>query len=272
MHDRGDAGRGRPLVVTGDSELLDELLTLAEAGGVEPTVAVDALAAEETWTRAPLVVVGADQVASLARRDPPRRLGIVLVTRRGSPAARPGVPDQDDTTATWSGAEALHAEHVVVLPDARSWLVTRFAECRPRALRHAAPVVAFLAGSPSVAASSHAASFALAGRRQGLAALLVGANPFGAGPDAAPVPDGRATTSPGGGSLAVLSLDRGDGVAVPPDAMAAALRAARRGRDLVVVDLPHVYDDASRLALTCADRCYLVAAAEIRACAAAAFL
>jgi hypothetical protein len=52
--------------------------------------------------------------------------------------------------------------------------------------------------------------------------------------------------------------------------MAAALDAGRRGRDLVVVDLPRHFDDASLLALTAAERCYLVVAAEPRACAAAA--
>jgi hypothetical protein len=51
--------------------------------------------------------------------------------------------------------------------------------------------------------------------------------------------------------------------------MAAALDAGRRGRDLVVVDVPRCFDDASLLALSSADRCYLVVPAEMRACAAA---
>jgi secretion/DNA translocation related CpaE-like protein len=59
-------------------------------------------------------------------------------------------------------------------------------------------------------------------------------------------------------------------VAVPAEAMATALDAGRRGRDLVVVDLPRRLDDASLLALGAADRGYLVLPAELRACAAAA--
>jgi hypothetical protein len=51
--------------------------------------------------------------------------------------------------------------------------------------------------------------------------------------------------------------------------MAAALRAGRAQRDLVVVDLPYGLDEASLLALTCADRANLVVVAEVRACAAA---
>ena len=290
-------GRGLPVVVTGDGELIDELVSLAGVGGVEVTVAVDALAAEEHWASAPLVVVGADQVPALARRRLPRRLGVVLVARASAPDAgsraavgvsamsadmsMDGSTAPDDQMTAWSGAEALHAEHVVVLPDAGSWLVTRFAECRPRALRHAAPVVAFVAGSPGVEAAPLAMAVALTARRHGLATLLVGADPFNAVPDGSradggaaesQAPDGGAAAggaSAAPGTLAVLSFGRGDGSAVPPDAMAAALRAARHGRDLVVVDLPHAYDDAARLALTCADRCYLVVAAEVRACAAA---
>ena len=89
---RGERGRGRPLVVTGDGELLDELLSLAGAGGVELAVAVDALAAEDCWASAPLVVVGPDQVESLARRRLPRRLGVVLVTKSASSAIERATP------------------------------------------------------------------------------------------------------------------------------------------------------------------------------------
>jgi septum formation inhibitor-activating ATPase MinD len=124
-------------------------------------------------------------------------------------------------------------------------------------------VVAFVPGSAGAGASILAVGLAVAARRQGLSTLLVGADPGGRHVE-------LVAGSPGaGGSLAVLDLDRWDGASVPPDAMAAALRAARHGRDLVVVDLPRVLDDAARLALTCADRCYIVVTGEIRACAAA---
>jgi secretion/DNA translocation related CpaE-like protein len=74
---------------------------------------------------------------------------------------------------------------------------------------------------------------------------------------------------PGQGSLAVLSFDRSGCDGVPVHAMAAAVDAGRRGRDLVVIDLPRRFDESSLLALTAADRGYLVVPAEIRACAAA---
>jgi len=290
----GDPGdRGRPLVVTGDGELLDELVGLAAAGGVEVDVAVDAVAAEDRWASAPLVVVGADQVAALARRAMPRRLGVVLV---GRSAPTGDAPEPDSSTdgaakpAEWLGVGALHPEHVVTLPEARSWLVTRFAECRPSLPRHAAPVVAFVSGNPDGGASLLAAGVALAAHQQGLATLLVGTDRYAPGtgsPDSSAqlvraelldVAGAKATAAGGdqtrpesaGATLAVLSFDRSDTSGVPPDAMAAALRAARHGRDLVVVDLPYAYDDASRLALSCADHCYLTVVAGIRECAAAA--
>ncbi len=68
----------------------------------------------------------------------------------------------------------------------------------------------------------------------------------------------------------LLSWDRGDPVAIPPEAMLAALDAGRRGRDVTVVDLPRRLDEAAVLALRSADRAYLVVPAELRACAAAA--
>ena len=288
----GPGDRGRPLVVTGDGELLDELVGLAAAGGVEVSVAVDAVAAEDRWASAPLVVVGADQAAALARRDMPRRLGVILVGRSASTGGPPDASTEGaGEPAEWRDAAALHPEHVVTLPDARPWLVTRFAECRPTTPRHAAPVVAFVPGNPGGGAGLLATSVALAARQQGLATLLVGTDRPGAatgppdGPaelvraelvagtveaDATTASDDQTRPEPAAATLAVLSFDRSAYSGVPPDAMAAALRAARHGRDLVVVDLPHPYDDAARLALSCADLCYLTVVAGIRECTVAA--
>jgi secretion/DNA translocation related CpaE-like protein len=254
-------------VVTGDGELLDELLSLARAGGVEVTVAVDAIAAEGHWASAPLVVVGPDQVAALVRRGLPRRLGVVLVTRPGVPTD--GAAGAGEAEGAWSAAEALCAEHVLVLPEARSWLAARFAECRPRALRHAAPVIAVVPAGDGAAASTLVSGLAVVALRRGLAALVVGSGVDAAGLHPHQVSQAVADASEPAGSLAILTVDRGDGTTMRPEVMAGALRAARHGRDLVVLDLLDPYDDAARLALSCADRCYLVVSAEIRACAAA---
>ncbi len=70
-------------------------------------------------------------------------------------------------------------------------------------------------------------------------------------------------------SLRVLSWDRGDCVAIPPQAVRAVLAAARRRGGTVVVDLPRRLDDGVAEALAQLDLALLVVPAELRAIAAA---
>jgi len=68
----------------------------------------------------------------------------------------------------------------------------------------------------------------------------------------------------------VLSWDRGDLPGIPAEAMSATIDAGRRGRDLVIVDLPRHLDGAAVIALQATDRLFVVVPAELRATAAAA--
>lgn len=247
--------RGRPLVVTRDEELLDEVLRLAAAGGVEVTVAADAAAAEAGWPGAPLVVVGTDRLAELVRRGLPRRMGVVVVAERG----------RTDDPALWPFADALHAEHVLVLPEARDWLVACFAEHGPGGgfeTTARGTTVAVISGSRAAGAGELAMAFALTALGQGHATVLIGVASEQIALETVPAGPG--------GSLTALALERAGEAGVPVEAMAAALRMGRLEQDLVVVDLPHRLDEASLLALTAADRGHLVVVAEVRACAAAA--
>ncbi|SCF92140.1 helicase/secretion neighborhood CpaE-like protein [Streptomyces sp. DconLS] len=70
-------------------------------------------------------------------------------------------------------------------------------------------------------------------------------------------------------SLRVLSWDRGDCVAVPPQAVRAVLAAARRRGGTVVVDLPRRLDEGVGEVLAQLDLALLVVPAELRAVAAA---
>jgi secretion/DNA translocation related CpaE-like protein len=72
--------------------------------------------------------------------------------------------------------------------------------------------------------------------------------------------------------LAVLSWDRGDVTALPPDAMRSVLGAAQRSSDLVVVDLPRRPDPAAEEAFVRATATLLVVPRDVRSCAAAARL
>src|SRR6266545_3554622 len=226
-----------PLLITRDPGLLEELLRLADAAGVEVEVAQDAHAARPRFAAAPVVLVDAACANGFLRARLPRRPGVVLVC--ADPAAEP----------PWELAEALGAEHVAVLPAAEPWLVDRLV--RAVGTRYGpARVVAVLGGRGGAGASVFAAGLAVTAARSGLRAMLVDADPLGGGVDlvlgwealdglrwpalAADEPASLVDSLPTSGELAVLSWDRGDVFGVPVDAMAAALDAGRAGRELVV--------------------------------------
>jgi secretion/DNA translocation related CpaE-like protein len=265
------------LFVTADSALLEDVLRISAEIGIILDVAPDPAAARKWYPSAPLVLVGIDAASSCVRARLGRRPSVVLVGRyaEGEP---PG----------WPIAEQLGVEHIVTLPAGERWLSDRL-----RRLTESSPpghVVAILGGRGGAGASVFAAGLAVTAARAGWRTLLVDADPLGGGVDlvlgwealdglrwpALSETSGRVSPPslvevlPKRGELVVLSWDRGEVIAVPAEAMATALDAGRRGRDLVVVDLPRRLDDASLCALGAADRGYLVVPAELRACAAAA--
>ena len=61
----------RPLLITADPLLLDDVVRLAAAAGVEVTVREDPHAS--AWSRAPIVFVGDDVLVTAAARALPRR-------------------------------------------------------------------------------------------------------------------------------------------------------------------------------------------------------
>ncbi|TFV71660.1 septum formation initiator, partial [Blastococcus sp. CT_GayMR20] len=72
----------RPLVVSADEVLLDDLLRLLAAAGAEPELATGGPALRRAHRDAPLVLVGADALAGGAVRVLPRRAGVVVVATR----------------------------------------------------------------------------------------------------------------------------------------------------------------------------------------------
>jgi secretion/DNA translocation related CpaE-like protein len=254
-----------PLVVTADPDLLDDLLRLAAAGGSEVDVAPDPAAARPRFARAPVVLIGADQASACLRARLPRRPRVIMVGR--SPAI----------DAAWEVADLIGAEHVAVLPTAEPWIVDRFAE-QP-AGRPPGRVLAVIGGRGGAGASVLAAGLALTAVRAGKRTLLVDADPLGGGLDLVlgwEDVDGLrwpSLTEAGGrvdppallqalphrGDLVLLSFSRGELLPIPGEAMAATLDAGRRGRDVIVADLPRHLDDAA----------VLVVPAELRATAAA---
>ena len=264
-----------PLVVTAEPDLLDDLLRLAAAGGTEVDVAADPMAARPRYAAAPLVVIGGDQVEACLRARLPRRSRTVVVSRAELPL--PAV----------EAAHMLGAEHLAELPLAEPWLVDRFAEGADQNLGR---VLAVIGGRGGAGASILAGGLAVTAVRAGHRTLLIDGDPLGGGLDlllgweqvdglrwpALTDADGRVDPPalldalPHRGDLVLLSFARDQLPAVPAEAMAATLDAGRRGRDMVVADLPRHLDDAAVLALQAADRAVLVVPAELRATAAAA--
>ena len=268
----------RPLLVSNDADLIDEILRLAAANGVEVHLAADAESARSRWSLAPLVIVGSDAATHLANSRMGRRSGVVLVSYG---------PTSDD----WMQAVALGAEHVVQLPDAERWLVDRIAvsgEGTPRDGR----VVSIVGCGGGAGASTFAVTLALAAAARSLRVLLIDADPTGGGLDvllgienAAGIrwPDlvetrGRLGAPsldealPHVSGVAVLSWGREGQAVIAPDVIAAVLDAGTRGYDLVVVDVPRHLDSATELVLSRSDETLIVAINHVRATAASARL
>lgn len=281
----GAAAAARPLAVTADPDLLDDLLRVAAAESVELDVAADPAAARGRWSSAPLVLVGLDRAVACHRAHLPHRPELVLVGRAS------------EGDAPWELAQLLGAARVAMLPAAERWLAERFASIADTAnvatygsgSDRRGRLVAVIGGRGGAGASVLSAGIAVTAARGGLRALLVDADPLGGGIDlvlgweavnglrwpALREASGRVEVSalvralPTRGELTMISFDRGEPASLPSEAMAATIDAGRRGRDIVVIDLPRRLDEAATLALQSADRALLVVPAELRAAAAA---
>jgi secretion/DNA translocation related CpaE-like protein len=267
--------QGRPLLVTSDESLVDDLLRLAAAAGVELTVVPQASVARASWATAPLVLVGDDQASAVVGAVLPRRRSVLLLGRLA------------DDASIWQRAVAVGAEQVIFLPDGESWVVDRLGDAA--ASGTGATVVGVLGGRGGAGASILSAALAFAGLRAGLRTVLVDADPLGGGidlvlggedvpglrwPDLAGTrgrvaPAALCDSLPEVEALTVLSWDRGDLLDIPVEAMESVLAAAVRGVDLVVVDLPRRPDAAAEVVLAVAQRTFLVVPAEVRAVASA---
>lgn len=268
----------RPLLVSTDADLIDDVLRLAAANGVEVHLATETDAARSRWQLAPLVLVGADAAAALAGAGMGRRRDVVLVSRAPSP---------DD----WQWAVAIGAEHVVSIPDGERWLIDRLADCGEGAPRDGS-VLAVIAGSGGAGASTLAATLALGAAARSQRVLLVDGDCLGGGLDVlmgieeAPgvrwsdllEARGRLGAAaldqalPHVSGVTVLSWGRAGPTALPVDVVAAVLDAGVRGYDLVIADIARHLDAAGELLLSRADRTLLVCLNHVRASAASARL
>ena len=261
-----------PLVISADENLLDDLIRLAAATGGVLDVAPDAGAGLRRWASAPLVLVGADVVSTLAASPPPRRPDVAVVGR------------DIDATALWESALAIGAEQVLSIPDDEHRVVARISSGTDAATPRAV-TIGVVGGRGGAGASTLAAALAVTATRRRCSAFLVDADPLGGGvelvlgmedrvgmrwPDLAATagrvsPVALRSALPAVGGLVVLSWDRGDLLTIPAAAMGSVLKAAQRSADVVVVDLPRHHDQATKEALSRCTAVLLVVPAEVRA-------
>lgn len=249
----------RPLLLTSDPLLLDDVVRLAAAAGVEVTVHHEPSAS--AWSRASLVFVGDDLLTAAVSRSLPRRASVIVV-RRGS-----GRGDDAAPATTWQGAVALGAEHVAELPDAGRWVVDRLAESGD-ATAQGGPVISCVPAVGGAGATTLAAILAREAR-----GLLVDIDPYG---PAVPVEGGvrwpdladtRGRIPPGSLRTAlpvvhdthVLTGTPETRYAVPGDALAAVLESATRGFACTIVDTPRCDGDATRISWARSDAVVVVA-------------
>lgn len=267
----------RPLLVTADPDLLDDLLRLCAAAGVEARVAPDVPAARGPWSGAPIVLLGDELSGPALAGRLPRRGDLVLVGR----ALEDG--------GIWTRAAGLGAESVVFLPDAEAWLVDRLASAGEEPPGRAT-TVAVIGGRGGAGASTLACALAVTAAAGGWRTILVDADPLGGGldlvlgcedlpglrwPDLAAAGERISASAlryalPQAAGLHLLSWDRGESRRVAPEVGRAVLAAAGQAHELLVVDLPRQLDELAEATLAGADVALLVVPAEVRAVAAAA--
>ena len=174
----GDAMGARPLLVSNDAELIDDVLRLAAANGVDVHLSTDAEGARSRWQLAPLVLIGGDVAASVAGAAMSRRRDVVVISRSPTPE-------------DWQRAVLLGAEHVVSLPEGERWLIDRLADSGEGVSRDAR-LVAVVGCGGGAGASTFAATLALAAASRSSSTVTVKASCA----TRSATPSARAATSP----------------------------------------------------------------------------
>lgn len=242
----------RPLLITADEDLLDDVLRIATAAGIDLDVVPDAGAAMSVWLTAPCVLVGHDVVSTVGDRFLARRPHVVVVC-----GALEGEVSEI-TAATWRRTVDIGAEHLVELPDGTQWLVGFLAESTSGPVA-GGPVISVVPGRGGAGASTLSVLLA---RAFGGESLLVDADALGGGLDvrldaeSLPGPrwsdleDTRGRLSPG---PLLQALPRVDGVSVlsaasidprpiSVESLLSVVDAGARGAPLTVIDCARTLD------------------------------
>lgn len=264
-----------PLIVTRDQDLLDRLLRLAAAAGVEPEVVADPSRALRAWATASVALVGLDALPGLLETGPPHRGAVHLI------GVGP-VPDR-----VFRSAVDLGAETVVELPRSEAWLIEVLGDAGEE--RVDGLTVGVLGGSGGSGATTFACALGLVAAASG-PACVVDADPWGAGVDrvlgldrvdgirwdALERTTGRLGARalrdalPRRNGLGVLTWAPGRRGSLQAFAARSALEAAGRGHQVVVVDLPRAAGGTVDDLMARCDRVVVVARGSVAALSSAA--
>ena len=263
------------LLVTGVDVLRSEVDRIVAAAGGQLRTVQDVADAAPFWDAAAAVLVGSD-----IRDVPPRRR---------APAVLVGLNGDGD--GLWHLAAAVGAERVAVLPDGAAWLAEYLS--RSRAPEAGGLVLGLTGGCGGAGATTAAIWIAQAAAGTGARVLLIDGDPWGGGlelalaaedtpglrwPDLAGVSGSidaaqldEALPVAGGFSFLSWPGTRDRAAVVDPTTVAAVLDAARRGCELVVLDIGRDREALRSFAGEC-DRILVVAPARLRAAVATAWL
>jgi secretion/DNA translocation related CpaE-like protein len=270
----------RPLIVTGDELMLDDLLRVAAAAGVEVAHSVDP-GARTAWRAAAMVLIDRALV--------PEAVGARLMPRRHVIAVGRGEPDAGNLKSCLS----LGVEQSLRVGDDDESLIELLARTMSRGPGDG-HLVAVIGACGGAGASVFASALAATAERAGRGVLLADCDPWGSGLDvllgiedrggvrwdelAAPSgrlpPDALHRALPaapfGHGRIAVLCHARSGGREIPGGVVDVVIEAGRRAGDLTVVDLPRHPTQAGDRVIEKADMVLLVTTADVRGCYAAA--
>ncbi len=265
-------GAEEVLLVTSSAFLQAEVERIVAAAGANLRVVADALEGGRYWDGATAVLVGSD-----IRELPPRRR---------APAVLVGLDGEGDSL--WHLAAALGAERVAVLPDAAAWLAAHLS--RSRSPGPGGLILGITGGCGGAGATTAAIWIAQAAAGMGARVLLVDGDPWGGGLELAiaaeespglrwpDLSEARGSIDPGqlsdslpvSGGFSFLSwpASRDQPLPVGAATTAGVLDAARRGYELVVVDIGRGTGPLQAYAWDC-DRIMMVVPAQLKAAVAA---
>ena len=276
----GSAVDSRPLVVTRDEAMLDDLLRVAAAAGVEVSHGIDP-GARAQWRQAPMVLIDAQLIPAAIAAGVPARAHVVGVGRSAL------------DVADLQQCLRLGVERTVTIGEDDDDLIELLAGTLASGPGDGS-TIAVVGACGGAGASVFAAALAGSAERRGNSVILADCDPWGPGLDvllgieddgglhweelAAPSgrlpPDALHRALPsapfGRGRVAVLCPGRGGGREIPGNVVDVVLESGLQAGDLTVVDVPRHPTAAGDRAVERADVVVLVATADVRGCFSAA--